>query len=202
VRPVVALDIDGTLSDYHEHFITFACNYWGLERPPVMWDGSGEMEDFLQITKAQYRDAKLAYRQGGGKRVQPLQCDARHLHLAANGAELWLTTTRPWMRLDSTDPDTRWWLGINGLSYDHLLYDDNKYSALAAQVDPDRVVMVVDDLAEQCWAADRVFSPQVAYQVARPHNTYVDASFHRRLPAEELALIMEQRIRGWSDAYG
>lgn len=169
--PIVVSDIDGVLGMYHQHFAQFNSQYWSLPLPLEMWDGTGEFEDHLGVDKAQYREAKLAYRQGGQKRVMPVYAQARNwldnLHLA--GAEVWLATTRPWMRHDSTDPDTRWWLTKNCMFYDHLLYDEDKYERLADLVDPQRVVMILEDLPDQYDAAEKYF-PGKAVQIARPHN--------------------------------
>jgi hypothetical protein len=160
VSPVLVLDIDGTLAKYHQHFAEFAWRYW--DKTPRFvggdaawgavqdWDGSGEFEDYIGITKAEYREAKLAYRQGGGKRLMPDYPGAKQIsvgcHLA--GSEVWLATTRPYMRHDSTDPDTRFWLAKHGIYFDHLLYHDEKYEQLATLVDPDRVVMILEDLPD------------------------------------------------------
>lgn len=158
IKPIVAVDIDGTLGNYHDHFVGFASDYYDRELP-FAWDGSGDWEDYLGLSRAEYREAKLAYRQGGQKRLMPVFEGARammaELHLA--GAEVWLTTTRPWMRHDSTDPDTREWLRRNHIGYDHLLYDDDKYFKLATLVDPLRVVGVIDDLPGQIVRASMAF---------------------------------------------
>jgi hypothetical protein len=46
--------------------------------------------------------------------------------LRAEGAEVWLTTTRPHDRFDRVDPDTREWCRRNGINFDGLLYDGDK----------------------------------------------------------------------------
>jgi hypothetical protein len=77
------------------------------------------------------------------------------------GAELWLTTTRPYLRLDNVDPDTRWWIEKHEVPFDYMLYDECKYQELARRVDRARVVAVVDDLDEMYDDADAVFGPGV-----------------------------------------
>ncbi|NIN99769.1 MAG: hypothetical protein GTO49_33345, partial [Anaerolineae bacterium] len=167
VRPIVAVDIDGTLAEYHKHLGDHICRYFGMEwkQHPIYdpWDGEGNYEDYFGITQAQYREAKLAFRQGGFKRWAPVMPGVAALRHTLTGLkqthdlEVWVTTTRPWNRLDSTDPDTRHWLDRHFPLYDHLLYDDNKYERLAEIVDRDRVVAVVDDLPEMWAQAARVF---------------------------------------------
>lgn len=167
----MALDIDGTLGDYHTHLVDFMRGYYNKEFS-YRWDGSGDWEDFLGLNREQYREVKLAFRQGGLKRTMPVYGGAVELThtLHQAGAEVWITTTRPWMRLDSVDPDTREWLNRHGFYYDHLLYDERKYEILADRVNPHRVVAVLDDLVEQCEAASKVFHPSKVYQAFRSHN--------------------------------
>lgn len=71
--PVVALDIDGTLGDYHGHFIRFAEQYIGRKLPdPYEITNGIPLHKYLHISKATYRQVKLAYRQGGMKRSMPV----------------------------------------------------------------------------------------------------------------------------------
>lgn len=170
LRPVVAVDIDGTLGMYHEQFHQFAENYWQRPMDPT-YPGSGKFGDWLGMTPVEYRECKLAYRQGGGKRTMPVYAGARLFMktLKGLGAEIWLTTTRPYLRLDSTDPDTRFWLETHGIHYDYLLYDSDKYQKLAEYVDNDRVVMILDDLEEQVNAATELFGDR-AWMISRQSN--------------------------------
>lgn len=146
--PVVALDIDGTLGDYHGHFIRFAEQWLGKELPnPYAVTNGVPLYQYLHISKAIYRECKLAYRQGGMKRSMPAYEGAsditrliRHL-----GAQVWICTTRPYLRLDNIDPDTRHWLRRNKIQYDGLLFGDHKYRDLHNAAG-DRVLFVVDDL--------------------------------------------------------
>lgn len=152
VKPVVAVDIDGTLANYHAHFADFAFQYLGdyevRERIHRYFNGSTEMHEVMGISLELYREVKLAYRQGGGKRSIYMFEGSRFFvnALQEAGAEVWLTTTRPYLRLDSTDPDTREWCRRNEIPYDHLLYDEDKYLKLPQIVDPERIVAIVDDL--------------------------------------------------------
>ena len=172
VKPIVALDIDGVLGLYHEHLLTFMDAYFGREMPRG-WDGAGDWEMFLGLSRHDYRDAKLAFRQGGMKRTMPVSAGAFNIAFKAkaHGAELWITTTRPYNRLDSVDPDTREWLHRNHIDYDHLLYDEHKYDRLALIVDPARVVFVLDDLPEMVAEANRNFKGR-GHLLERPHNQH------------------------------
>lgn len=168
-KPVVALDIDGTLGDYHGNFLAFLRLY--LNRAPREWETENPglpMWHWLGIDQHVYREAKLAYRQGGWKRWMPCYPGAFELTRAIRsaGAEVWICTTRPYLRLDNVDPDTREWLRRNGIEYDAVLFDrieakGSKYRELWAQAGQ-RVACVVDDLPEmvesaaRLWAADRV----------------------------------------------
>jgi hypothetical protein len=150
-KPVVAIDIDGTLGDYHGHFLDFAERYFGRSfiAPDAMNPGL-RLWEHMEIPLHQYREAKLAYRQGGFKRWMPVYDGAAELTRAvrASGAEVWICTTRPYLRLDNIDPDTREWLGRNGIKYDAVLFGDDKYTELVRQVGRSRIAAVLDDLPE------------------------------------------------------
>lgn len=199
IRPVVAIDIDGTLGDYHRHFVSFVETYFNMNLP-YSWNGMGEWEDHLGLSKHEYREAKLAYRQGGQKRSMPLVQNALAgmEAIEQTSVELWLTTTRPWNRLDSVDPDTREWLRRNSIPYDHLLYDDSKYERLAEIVGVERVIAVVDDLLDECHNAEKMFGPYVAIQCSNKFNTgSIWPVWNGRLKLEEALAEVERRILAW-----
>lgn len=167
LRPIVALDVDGTLADYHGHFIEFALKWmrvyssWDKVQAVIrQFNESQDLADALNVDKATYRTIKLAYRQGGQKRFQPTMGPVASLFKALHvlGCDIWITTTRPYNRFDSTDPDTREWLEHHtwGQKWQGLIYDDNKYEVLCDIVGADRVVLVVDDLRANCTAAHRL----------------------------------------------
>jgi uncharacterized HAD superfamily protein len=196
VKPVVAIDIDGTLGDYHGHFMKFAESYFG--RPlPRTFDGSVEFHEALGLPLSEYREAKLAYRQGGGKRTMPRFDGAgimvRRLRQVA---EVFITTTRPYLRLDQTDPDTREWLRRAEIEYDGLLYHEDKYEVLSEIVDPRRVVAVLDDLPEQYDSAKRMFGERVPILRRNNFNTATSRPNQVSDLAEALAEINE-RIHEW-----
>jgi hypothetical protein len=148
---VVALDIDGTLGDYHGHFLDFAKKYFNEDMPdPKEINPGKHLWEHMGVERHEYREAKLAYRQGGWKRWMPVYDGASELTQSIRnlGAEVWITTTRPYLRLDNIDPDTREWLRRNSIEYDAVLFGDRKYTELVRQVGASRVIAVVDDLPE------------------------------------------------------
>lgn len=169
LRPVVGVDVDGTLAEYHEHFAEYAEMF--LQRPVKRhWDGSYPYWRSFGVSKAKYREMKLGYRQGRMKRSLPVLPGARDFTQAvrAAGAELWVCTTRPWLRLDNIDPDTRFWLQQQGIRYDGVLFGETKYRDLARLVGSYRVVAVLDDEPEQVAKAIRMELPGILLD--RPYN--------------------------------
>jgi hypothetical protein len=153
IKPVVGIDIDGTLGNYHLHFERFAREWLGFPEglSKYNYDGSIRYRDWFtsayNVSTEVFRTIKLAYRQGGQKRTMPVYNGASQLtkRLQDHGVEVWLCTTRPYLRLDSIDPDTQEWVRRNAIFFDHLLYGPNKYKRLSELVDFERVVAVLDD---------------------------------------------------------
>lgn len=214
IRPVVVLDIDGTLGDYHGHFHAFAEAYMG-EPLRGGYNGSMELHDWYYISLHLYREIKLAYRQGGLKRSMPCYADADILvrYLRSAGVEVWICTTRPYLRLDNIDPDTREWLARNRISYDGLLYSENKYERLLEIVDKDRIVAVVDDLPEMCAAAWERCGPNTPILRIAQHNAFyrnqvalrretIDAGdeFRQAKDLRQVLHIIQARLDHWGDA--
>ena len=96
IKPVVVFDIDGTLANYHDTFVGF-CDIYFHHQFKQDWDGSGNWEDFLGLTRAEYREVKLAYRQGGHKRWLPLYPGAAKMFFdlgcqpERNGRLIWIS---------------------------------------------------------------------------------------------------------------
>lgn len=205
VRPVVAIDIDGTLGDYHQHLADFAAGYLGIDSELFRldpYDGSiAHREWFCQtagVTITTYRDIKLAYRQGAQKRSMPVFEGASHVvdTLKGLGAEVWVATTRPWQRLDRIDPDTRAWLDRHNIKYDGLVYSEDKYQYLLEQVDIGRVVAVLDDLPEQYDMAAEVFGEGVPILRKNMHNIAVSRPTQSFDLYDGLGKILE-RMESW-----
>lgn len=187
-KPIVAMDIDGTMADYHDWFLWFAGIYLDREMPHKRDINPGRpLHQHMGISKALYREVKMAYRQGGMKRSMPVlpgsQELAEHVRRPRTwqgrlgrglGCELWVCTTRPYLRLDNIDPDTREWLRRNDIKYDALLFDplggDNKYRELVRQAGS-RVVAAVEDLPDQAVRAVRAGVPYVLLR-DQPYNQH------------------------------
>ena len=180
-KPVVGLDIDGTLGDYHSHFTRFAEQWCGREMPDPHKNTEGvPLFSWLGMSKATYRQCKLAYRQGGMKRSMPCYEGASELTRAIRreGGEVWIATTRPYLRLDNIDPDTRHWLRRNGIQFDGVLFGEHKYRDLK-KILGERVMFVVDDLPEMTEQAESIGLQ--AFLRIQPYNrAYADE--HPTLP--------------------
>lgn len=198
-KPVVALDIDGTLGDYHSHFLRFAEAWIGREMPDPRDINPGiRLHKFMGVPLRTYRECKLAYRQGGLKRSMPCYPGASELtkRIRRLGAEVWICTTRPYLRLDNIDPDTREWLRRNRIVYDAVLFGEHKYQELYRQAGW-RVGGVFDDLPEMCdeaWSCG--FDVWIRDQ---PYNRHYDAL--QRTPrvssCKEIQAIVEEHIGYW-----
>ena len=212
VKPVVAIDIDGTLANYHWHFNMFAAEWLGrplrggTRQHWMAYDGSEPHRDYVmrewEVDVTTFRMIKLAYRQGGMKRTQPVYQGAMELtaYLRLIGAEVWLTTTRPHDRFDRVDPDTREWLRRAGIEFDGLLYHDDKMSELADRVGPGRVCFVMDDQEDILLEAASLFG-QAAVVLRR--TTY-NRGVKWPVVVEDLGaaqLKAEAHVRLWKERY-
>jgi hypothetical protein len=179
-KPVVALDIDGTLGDYHGHFLRFASEWYGREMPaPGTINPGLPLHKFMRTSKATYRQCKLAYRQGGLERSMPAYDGAAELTRAIRrlGGEVWLCTTRPYLKMDTQSPNTVHWLRRNKIQFDHMLSGPHKYHDLVKSVGAERVVMVLDDLPEMfvtarglglnTWLRDQPYNRHVLTGLSR-----------------------------------
>ncbi len=202
VAPVVALDIDGTLGDYHGHLLKFAANYFydkpWLKHPSVNYDGSTDLATFMGVSKEQYRAMKLAFRQGGMKRTLPVFPGAPEFthQLRHRGIQIWICTTRPYNRLDNIDPDTQDFLLRNNFLWDYMIYDEDKYDELLVRIDRGRVVACIEDLPDK-W--DRAYELGLNPLL---RQTRWNAAVHRtpsfRSYAEALSII-DERLAAWKE---
>lgn len=170
---ICAVDIDGTMGEYHGQFIKFAQLYYDTKFPPAHgYDGSMELHEYMGLELTEYRIAKLAYRQGGWQRWMPTLHWAREatVEMRRLGIEIWVTTTRPYLRHDGIDPDTREWLERNGILWDYLLYSDDKYERFCERVEPGKVLAIVDDLPKNLVPARKQWEDTQLVLMERPHN--------------------------------
>jgi len=67
--------------------------------------------------------------------------------------------------------DTLFWLEHHAISdFAGLVFDDGKYARLAEQVDPERVVAVLDDYHEMYDAAAEIFGDDVPILINGKYN--------------------------------
>lgn len=208
VTPVVAVDIDGTMGDYHTHFLDFLKKYLGYVGTLFGQAYTGD-ESFkrycmglFDITEKEWQDIKLAYRQGAQKRSMPTFAWAQPMtgFIRHEGAELWITTTRPYLRLDNIDPDTREWLARNHIEFDGLIYDKYKYERLAEQVDAHRVIAALDDLPEKADEAAEHFGSAVPILKLGRYNESAKGYFGCRSLRDATVEIIE-RINRWKELH-
>ncbi len=188
--PVVGLDLDGTLGDYHGHFLRFAEGWLGREMPdPATINPGLPLHKFMKTSKTTYRRIKLAYREGGMKRSMPCYSGARALAMSLRqefGCEVWITTSRPYLAHGPIEGDTKHWLKRNGIQYDHVLWGEHKYRTLRRWAG-NRVVAVLEDLPVMAEQAIGVGIPVLLRD--QPYNTWWD-------PEE----ILATRVLGLSSA--
>lgn len=203
LRPVAVWDIDGTLGEYHMHLARFAWDYWNMQHPnQPQWDGEGDFETWLGMDKPMYREAKLAFRQGGMKRTMNPYTGGLEMikHFYSLGMEVWVCTARPWQRLDNVDPDTKFWLAKHQVPYYGLLFGENKYADLLQTVDPRRVLAVFEDLPEEFDAAEKCgFKP---IQIKRHHNVGTSQQRTPRLTFAQATTVLAERLDEWNNKYG
>lgn len=212
VRPVVAIDIDGTLGNYHAHLMRFTEAYMGMNPGALAADSYDGSQSFGQwfchrigCDMTTFRNIKLAYRQGAQKRSMPAYKGAASLVWSLRSeAEVWLTTTRPYLRLDNVDPDTRFWLSNHSIEFDGMLYDEDKYKILAERTGAQRVVAVLDDLVEQLLAADEIFGEDVPIMRRTTYNKNADmygGDWAETDTLEGAGNIIKERIRRWNEIH-
>lgn len=200
MKPVVALDIDGTLGDYHGHFLKFAQEWYGRPMPLAEENPGLPLHKFMGTSKEKYRRCKLAYRQGGLKRSMPAYPYASELtqRIRKIGAQVWICTTRPYLQLSNIDPDTREWLRRNRIQYDGVLYGQHKYRDLAKEVGRENVILVVDDLPEMYVQA--VGQGFVAVLRDQPYNQYFqDPGEYRVLNMKEIEYKFRDEFFSWEN---
>lgn len=203
IKPVVAIDIDGTMGIYHRHFLEFAAGYLNKELN-LKYIGAGSFKAWFcgtyNVSTEVWHDIKLAYRQGSLKRTMPVYPGASNLCAMARdmGAEVWVTTTRPYIRHDNIDPDTREWLIRNKIPYDYLMYDGNKYQKLAQLVGTERVVAVLDDLLEEIEHAGELFGIKTPILRINGFNSaYQSSDFAQALNLPMAQTIIRERLDRW-----
>lgn len=196
---IVALDIDGTLGVYHDHFRMFA-EQWVGRQLPGGYDGSVPFNKWLGMSKETYRKCKLAYRRGGLKRSMPTYTGAAEMTriIRVRKARIIICTTRPFLSLDEVETDTLHMLRRQGIQYDYVISGEHKYRELVKLVDPERIVMVLEDQDDMLLQALSLGLPAVRARHA--HNDASTVQVEHEVPdlkaATELALNRLTIYRG------
>jgi hypothetical protein len=196
--PIVALDIDGTIGVYHEHFRQFASQYVGRELPGG-YSGSMPFNKWLGLSKATYRECKLAYRRGGLKRSMPHYTGSKEFSRTVRraGALIFVCTTRPFLAYDNIEPDTVHNLKRHGVQHDYLLSGQHKYRDLCKIVNRSQVVMVLEDQDDMLLQALSLGLPAV--RMRHSHNDVskveMDMEVADLRTATELALLRIDRYK-------
>lgn len=149
--PIVALDVDGVLADYHGHLHWFAELYLQRKVPLDWGTANGEFDKAMHLTKEEYRQIKLCYVHSGLRRAMPLKdslASSLCREVRRSGCQLWLCASKPWKQTLPVDHDLMFWLDLHRIEADAILFGDNKYEQLvtAAQAP---IICAVDDLPEQ-----------------------------------------------------
>lgn len=174
MKPVIGLDIDGTLLEYHGHFLRFASQWLGAELDAQGYDARMPLYKYMGVSKTMYRRCKMAYRRGEMKRsLPPLEppypnADELTHTLRRWGFDIWLCTTRPYLSYDAVDEATRHSLRRNGVVYQGVIWGEHKYRELVRTVGKQRIVGVLDDLPQLCEQS-RKLGLRTAFAV-RPYN--------------------------------
>jgi hypothetical protein len=200
-KPVVALDVDGTLGDYHGHFTRFARDWTGRPLPlPADVNPGLPLHKHLGMSKRLYRECKLAYRRGGLKRSMPCYEGASELtrHMRRSGAQVWICTTRPYLRFDGIDPDTRHWLRRNGIQWDGVLFGERKLRDLVTSVGRESVMLVADDLPEVIAEATRILPFAARVLRDQPYNRhYMDPAYLRVHDMQDIQVVFDKALGLW-----
>lgn len=205
LAPVVALDIDGTCGDYHGHFTWFIGQWLGRPMPdPAAFTGGVPFHKHLGVSRDTYNRAKLAYRQGGVKRWMPVYEGIGDFtrYIRSKGVQVWICTTRPYLRLDNIDPDTRHWLTKRArMQHDGILFGQHKYHDLKRAVGSDRVVMVYDDLPRLIEQATSLGMP--AALRAQPYNAYWGSGSTPLVSSvDDMRDVFDIALKQWRSQHG
>lgn len=196
------IDIDGTLGDYHGHFLRFAEGWLGYPQFPYTAGASGSIPLYkhMGVSKTTYRQIKLAYRRGGLKRSMPVYEGAAEMvsSLRKREAVIVICTTRPYLQLENIEPDTREFLRRNKIPHDHILSGEHKYRNLKAIYGKSAIVSVLDDLPEMCEQAEKSGLPWVMKSM--PYNEVISPIGHLGCYVSDLEMgskVLHERLDEW-----
>jgi hypothetical protein len=168
---IVALDIDGVLSDWPNCFYSFVDKTHPDEMiPSEQFFTTANPFEGLDNNPLQVRQWKDEYRQSGFKRtIDAVNGATAFTHkLRSLGYTIVLLTARPYRQYSRTFADTMYWLGLHDIRYDAIMWSDNKEARLAEEFSPAIVAAFIDDDEHN---VDRVrASGFTAMLYQRPYN--------------------------------
>lgn len=176
---VVAVDIDGVLSNYPKNWVDY-----------IRKNTKYKIKDLYNakntIPYSEYRNLKLRFRKSGEELKAPVVGGARDFlkRLKAAGYKIYLLTARPFDEVPNLSGDTHKWLQKNNLIYDGIVAGKNKHIKIIEMFP--YLSFMVEDNAE--------IGNQVAmfgYQVFLLDNEYNRQNLHRGV----------KRIKNLSEVY-
>lgn len=188
---IVAVDVDGVLSDYPDVFVE-----WAVHNTPEL-EGRGDLP-FLSTLKAElgarrYLELKDEYRESGAKRSLRVREGAKALldGLRAAGFAVVLLSARPYWRFSRIYADTLEWLEANGLRHDAILFDPEKHRRIVRDF-PGILALVEDDpiVAAEVSSAGGIL-PVVLVENQLNRGLEVPGAFRASGPAEALKILGE-----------
>lgn len=140
---VALVDIDGVISNYPSVFIE--------------WFNNETNSEYITLYKIKsdniklYHAMKHRYRTEGLKRKLGRRVGAREflIKLKENNVSIILLTSRPYKKYGRIYSDTLYWLKINRIPYDAILWSENKAKYAMNKLSKCNIVCCIDDQLEQ-----------------------------------------------------
>lgn len=165
-KNVVAIDIDGVLAPYPEHFLQYVNSKLNSNYDDYR-DAKAEIEPLLLL------DLKTQYRESGLKAKMPVINGAKEFlsELRLRGYYIILLSSRPIEKHPNLYYDTYYWLWVNGLQYNAIYFSEYKHIEIIKKV-PNLMFMVEDNLEYANQIAGR------GYKVYLVDNRYNKGQEH------------------------
>ena len=155
-KKIVGIDIDGVLGEYHEWFLKYTDNEFGLKYKTI-----DELKKAIGTKNYEY--IKSMYRQSGVKAGMPARPGASELthKLKEMGYQIIILTARPYKKYTRIYSDTLEFLKRNGIQFDAIIWDEVKHVKIIREF-PDLEFMIEDTPSIANEVADegyKVFMP-------------------------------------------
>lgn len=183
----VFIDLDNVMADYGGDFLRWATN--GQLSPSPNDLTSLHLNDILCLDEVDYSDLKRRWRVEGHKRDMTLLPGTHGaLRRLAQWYGIVIISSRPAGKYGNIRRDTEYWLDKNSLTYDELIFTDEKFDYVQNHYDKDDVLAIFDDDPKnlvkfagkqtiQCYIIDRPYNRTGAPFVHRFRTLY-DAACH------------------------